>query len=66
MTKEDHALTRTFAGRGRATMINDAGLSARQRLALDIMDVRSQFGRKYNEGMGEMLDYVKMLPQYNK
>ena len=29
MTKEDHALTRTYRGRGKQTMISDKGLNAR-------------------------------------
>lgn len=66
MTKKDHSMTRTFAGRGRNAMINDVGLTARQRLAIDIIDVRKQFGRKYNEGLFQMLDYAKTLHQYSK
>jgi len=30
MTKADHAQTRTYAGRGKRTMREDAGLNARQ------------------------------------
>lgn len=66
MTKEDHALTRTFKGRGKSTMIADAGLSARQRMVLDIKDIRENFGRKYNQGMLQMIEYAKTLPQYAK
>lgn len=33
ITNDDHALTRTFASKGRMTMINDTELTARQRLA---------------------------------
>ncbi|WP_199872952.1 hypothetical protein [Inediibacterium massiliense] len=47
-------------------MINDAGLTARQRLTKGIVDIRKQFGRKYNEGMLQMIDYTKTLPQYSK
>ena len=35
-------------------------------LARDIRDVRSLFGRKYNVGMQEMLDYAKTLPEFQK
>lgn len=42
MSKEDHALTRSFAGRGKATMIEDIGLSARQRMAIN----KNQGGRQ--------------------
>ena len=66
MSKEDHALTRTFRGRGKMTMINDAGLTARQRMVLDIIDIREKFGTKYNKGMLEMINYAKKLPQYSK
>ena len=38
MTKEDHLLTRTYAGKGRMTMINDVEYSARERMYLDIVD----------------------------
>ena len=65
MSNEDHALTRTFAGRGRATMVSDAGLSARQRLYLDVMDIRKLFGTKYNEGLIEAIKYAKSLPQFH-
>ncbi|WP_077611728.1 RHS repeat-associated core domain-containing protein [Clostridium sp. Marseille-P2415] len=66
MSKEDHALTRTFRGRGKAAMINDAGLTARQRMVLDIVDIRKNFGTKYNKGMLDMISYAKTLPQYSK
>jgi hypothetical protein len=66
MTTEDHALTRTFKGKGKASMSEDAGLIARQRMAKDIMDVRKNFGRKYNNGSLEMIDYAKTLPEYAK
>ena len=66
MSKEDHALTRTFAGRGKATMIEDVGLSARQRMAKDLWDIKNQFGTKYNEGIKQMLEYAKTLPEFQK
>ena len=40
-------------------MINDAGLTARQRMVLDIIDIREKFGTKYNKGMLEMINYAK-------
>ena len=64
MSKDDHALTRTFAGKGKGTMVSDAGLTARQRLFLDIMDIRNNFGSKYNKGLLEMIKYVKSLPEF--
>ncbi|MBQ2887201.1 MAG: hypothetical protein IJE43_26105, partial [Alphaproteobacteria bacterium] len=66
MSKEDHALTRSFAGRGKATMIEDIGLSARQRMAKDLWDIKNKFGTKYNEGIKQMLEYTKTLPEFQK
>ena len=65
MSKIDHALTRTFAGRGKKTMRTDDGLTAMQRLELDIQDIRELFGSKYDEGIAELLAYAKTLPEYN-
>jgi len=66
MTTKDHSLTRTFRGRGKATMRLDAGLSARQRMAKDIWDIKKLFGRKYNKGIKGMLEYAKALKEYMK
>ncbi|MBR1863219.1 MAG: hypothetical protein IJ806_03935 [Ruminococcus sp.] len=66
MKKEDHKMTRTFAGKGKATMRIDAGLTSRQRLAQDIMDIKKNFGKKYNKGIRELLDYAKTLPEFQK
>ena len=66
MSQEDHKLTRTFGGRGKATMRMDEGLTARQRLALDIMDIKRLFGTKYNEGLRQLIDYAKSLPEFRK
>jgi hypothetical protein len=64
MTTKDHAMTRSFAGKGNRTMRVDAELSARERMAHDILDVRSLFGGKYNQGIREMINYAKTLPEY--
>jgi hypothetical protein len=64
MTKADHKKTRTFGGHGKAAMREDTGLSARDRMAKDIRDIRRQFGPKYNQGIREMLEYAKTLPEY--
>lgn len=64
MDKADHALTRTFRGAGAKTMITDAGLNTRQRMAQEILDIRKNFGGKYNQGLREMLDYAKTIPGY--
>ncbi len=67
MTIPDHALTRSFAGRGRRSMKLDAGASARDRLARDIRDIRRLFpGGKYDQGIREMLDYAKTLPEFGR
>ena len=66
MTKEDHALTRTYRGRGKQTMIVDKGLNARQRMVLDIINIRENFGTKYNKGLLEAIKYAKTLPQFQK
>ncbi|HFK1764257.1 wall-associated protein [Bacillus wiedmannii] len=61
MTKADHKLTRSFAGKGKATMRIDKGLNARQRLARDVWDVKRQFGRKYNYGLKQTVSYGQKL-----
>jgi hypothetical protein len=66
MTIEDHSLTRTFKGKGKGTMIVDTGLTARQRMASGVIDIRNIFGRKYNQGTLEMINYAKSLPEYAK
>lgn len=66
MTKEDHAFTRTYKGKGKHTMISDEGLNARERMVLDIIDIRKNFGTKYNEGLLEAIKYAKTLPEFQK
>ena len=66
MSREDHALTRSFAGRGKATMKEDIELSARQRMAKDLWDIKNKFGTKYNEGIKQMLEYIETLPEFQK
>lgn len=46
--------------------VGDEGLTARQRLALDIMDIKRLFGTKYNEGLRQLIDYAKSLPEFRK
>ena len=64
MSKDDHALTRTYAGRGKKTMVTDAGLTGRQRLYRDVQDVRSNFGTKYNKGLLQLIQYAKSMPDF--
>lgn len=66
MSREDHALTRSFAGRGKATKKEDIELSARQRMAKDLWDIKNKFGTKYNEGIKQMLEYIETLPEFQK
>jgi hypothetical protein len=64
MTTADHALTRTFRGKGVATMRRDALLSPVERLLNEISDIRRLFGRKYNKGMLQMIKYARTLPWF--
>lgn len=66
MSQKDHELTRTFKWKGAMTMKTDAGLNARQRRGLDIIDIRQNFGRKYNAGILEAIRYAKTLPEFAK
>jgi len=63
MSKEDHAMTRTFAGKGKASMRVDAtlGLNGRQRMAKDVWDVKNNFGKKYNEGLRQAVRYGQQV-----
>ncbi|WP_335516665.1 hypothetical protein [Bacillus sp. JJ864] len=61
MTKADHKLTRTFGGKGKATMRIDKGLNARQRLARDVWDIKRKFGKKYNYGLKQAVRYGQKL-----
>ncbi|RSM57659.1 hypothetical protein DMH04_56630, partial [Kibdelosporangium aridum] len=49
MKAADHALTRTYKGRGRATAIADANLSFREVLAKDLWDMRRIGQIQYND-----------------
>jgi hypothetical protein len=66
MTTTDHALTRTFAGKGKASMRQDAGLSSRQRLSKDIRDLRANFGTKFNKGSLGAIKYAKTRKEFQK
>ncbi|MEK0317033.1 RHS repeat-associated core domain-containing protein [Cohnella sp. 56] len=59
MKKDDHAKTRTFAGKGKAAMREDTelGLNGRERMAKDVWDVKSKFGRKYNDNLKKAVRY---------
>ncbi|WP_150275410.1 RHS repeat-associated core domain-containing protein [Paenibacillus tepidiphilus] len=63
MSKEDHAKTRTFAGKGKAAMREDTelGLNGRQRMAKDVWDVKKNFGSKYNEGLKKAIRYGQRI-----
>nr|WP_315447246.1 RHS repeat-associated core domain-containing protein [uncultured Pseudomonas sp.] len=68
MTTEAHAETRTFSGRGKASMRKDgeAELNARQRLALDVRDLRKLYGTKCNSASLKAIAYAKTRPEYQK
>jgi hypothetical protein len=61
MSKADHAKTRTFAGKGKAAMREDAELNGRQRMAKDVWDVKNNFGTKYNEGLKQAVRYGQQI-----
>lgn len=68
MDVDDHALTRTLGGKGKRSMRVDGegNLSTRDRMAADIRDVRRLFGSKYDNGIREMLEYARTLPEYQR
>ena len=68
MTTDAHAETRTFSGRGKASMRKDgkAELNARQRLALDIKDLRTLYGTKCDSSSLKAIAYAKTRPEYAK
>lgn len=47
-------------------MKTDIELNARERMFLDLMDIRQNFGSKYNEGMKDAIKYAKTLSEYAK
>jgi RHS repeat-associated protein len=59
MTNAEHALTRTYFGKGAAAARADADLSFRQVLARDIRDVRQIVGPKYDQGLRDLLQYYR-------
>ncbi|MGI5413873.1 polymorphic toxin-type HINT domain-containing protein [Streptomyces chartreusis] len=67
MKHADHALTRTYGPRGRATKAAEAGLPFRTVLARDIWDLRrigqQQYGDPgyYNQGIQDLLAYYRSV-----
>jgi len=59
LPEAEHALTRTFGGKGAATARAEAGLPFRKVLARDIRDIRQNFGGKYDKGLRDLLQYYK-------
>lgn len=55
----EHVLTRTFGGRGGATLRVEQGMSFREVLARDLRDVRQLFGPKYDQGLRDLLQYYR-------
>lgn len=66
MSIADHELTRTMGWRGAITNAAESTLTPRQRLSRDIADVRKLFGRKYDQGIRELLAYAKTLSVFRK
>ncbi|KZN49757.1 hypothetical protein N476_18365 [Pseudoalteromonas luteoviolacea H33] len=72
MLKEDHRKTSSWgnsapsqAYKAEVKSLIDSG-QMRKAMAMEIKDVRSQFGRKYNQATREMLDYAKKEGFLNK
>lgn len=59
MTQAEHALTRTYFGKGVTTARAEAALPFRQVLARDIRDVRQIVGTKYDQGLRDLLGYYR-------
>ena len=59
LPEAEHALTRTFAGRGARTAREEAGMAFRDVLARDIRDIRQLAGTKYDQGLRDLLQYYK-------
>ena len=59
ITAAEHKPTRTFAGKGRKTARDDTGKSFRDVLAADIADRRRIAGKKYDDAIGELIQYYR-------
>jgi hypothetical protein len=59
LPQAEHALTRTFAGRGAVTAAQEAGLPFRTVLARDITDIRRIAGSRYNQGLLDLIEYYR-------
>ncbi len=61
MTNEAHALTRTFAGKGKQSMRLDAAsnLDFKDRLLKDIEDIRNLFGDACEDAIAKVIAYAK-------
>jgi hypothetical protein len=69
---EEHQLTKSWGPSGIAkryrneqqTLINQGEI--RRALAIDIKDVRNNFGTKYNEALLQSIDYAESLKAFKK
>lgn len=59
LPRSEHVLTRTFGGRGVATLRAVQGMSFRDVLARDMRDIRRLFGSKYDQGLHDLLQYYR-------
>jgi hypothetical protein len=55
----EHIFTRTYGGRGGATLRAEQGMSFRGVLARDMRDIRQLFGPKYDQGLRDLLQYYR-------
>ena len=55
----EHIVTRTYGANGAITAIQGSGLSFRSVLAKDIVDIRSLFGTRYNQGLLSLIQYYR-------
>ena len=46
--------------------MHNEGLSHREAVKMDVKDLRSKFGNKYDKGIGEMWKYVNELERNGK
>jgi hypothetical protein len=59
LTRGEHMLTRTYGARAVRSAIDDLGLSFRDVLARDIVDIRSIVGSRYNRGLLDVIRYYR-------
>ena len=72
MEREDHRLTASYGGSADAREYREMQRELisegkfREALQMDIDDIREKFGDKYDDAIGEMLEYVEKLEEEGK